>query len=114
MRILVLATTFPRWRGDTEPAFVLDLSRTLVERGHHIVALVPHAAGAAREEIFEGAGPVELPTARRPGMVTLVLRLPPFPRRDAITVPASRPISSMSMITPVSTVSPSAAVGVAP
>lgn len=53
MRILVLATTFPRWQGDTEPAFVLDLSQALAERGHQLVALVPHAAGAAREETFE-------------------------------------------------------------
>jgi len=58
MRILVLATTFPRWKGDTEPAFVLDVSQALVERGHQLVALVPHAAGAAREETFENLSSV--------------------------------------------------------
>lgn len=63
MRILVLATTFPRGKGDTEPAFVLDLSQSLAERGHPIVALVPHAAGAAREEIFEEAGPAQSPSS---------------------------------------------------
>lgn len=52
MRILVLATTFPRWRSDTEPAFVYDLSRHLAARGHAMTALVPHAEGAARREVL--------------------------------------------------------------
>lgn len=50
MKILALATTFPRWKGDTEPPFVLDLCRHLVSQGHEITVLVPHAEGSARRE----------------------------------------------------------------
>ncbi|MBN1425005.1 glycosyltransferase [Candidatus Fermentibacteria bacterium] len=49
-RVLVLATTFPRWADDTEPAFVFYLSNLLAERGFDITVLVPHAPGAARSE----------------------------------------------------------------
>ncbi|MCU0612891.1 MAG: glycosyltransferase [Candidatus Eisenbacteria bacterium] len=49
-RVLVLATTFPRWRDDTEPAFVYYLSQLLAERGFEITVLVPHAPGAALKE----------------------------------------------------------------
>ena len=49
-RVLVLATTFPRWKDDTEPAFVYYLSQLLAQRGFDITVLVPHAPGAALEE----------------------------------------------------------------
>lgn len=54
MRVLVVATTFPRRNGDTEPAFVHDLCKGLVDRGHEIVALVPHAPGAKLRETMNG------------------------------------------------------------
>ncbi len=54
MRVLVLATTYPRWEGDTEPGFVHHLCRGLVERGHEIRALVPHAPGAKLREHMDG------------------------------------------------------------
>lgn len=82
MRILILATTFPRWKGDTEPAFVLDLGQSLIERGHDIVALVPHAAGAAREGIFEGASLMQTPDSRpseQEGQARAGLRVIRFP-----------------------------------
>lgn len=50
MRILVIASTFPRWTGDTVPPFVLHLSEGLAAAGHEIHVLAPHAPGAAREE----------------------------------------------------------------
>jgi glycosyltransferase involved in cell wall biosynthesis len=43
--ILVLASTYPRWRDDPEPGFVHELCRRLVER-FDVVALVPDAPGA--------------------------------------------------------------------
>ena len=52
-RILVLTSTFPRWRGDTEPPFVLELCRRLTEH-FHIHILAPHAAGAQPETPFDG------------------------------------------------------------
>ncbi len=53
-RVLVLATTFPRWVGDSEPAFVWDLTRRLSERGYLCTVLAPHALGAETEEEWEG------------------------------------------------------------
>lgn len=52
-RILVLTSTFPRWRGDTDPRFVLDLCRHLSESAE-ITVLAPHTAGAETEEVIEG------------------------------------------------------------
>ncbi|OGS92170.1 MAG: hypothetical protein A2Z95_00720 [Gallionellales bacterium GWA2_60_18] len=52
-RILVSTTTFPRWKGDTEPAFVLELSRRLARR-FDVTVLAPHYRDAEPEESFEG------------------------------------------------------------
>lgn len=41
MRVLVTATTFPRWKKDTEPEFVFLLSKLLAKH-HDISVLVPH------------------------------------------------------------------------
>jgi len=49
-KILVLATTFPPWEDDTEPAFVYYLSQLLAERSFSITVLVPHSGGAALRE----------------------------------------------------------------
>jgi glycosyltransferase involved in cell wall biosynthesis len=43
--LLVLASTYPRWRGDPEPAFVHELCRRLVDC-FNVIALVPDAPGA--------------------------------------------------------------------
>lgn len=54
MRILVLASTFPRWHDDSVPPFVLHLSAELAKRGHDVHVLAPHANGAKRREISTG------------------------------------------------------------
>lgn len=51
--MLVLTSTFPRWVGDTEPRFVLDLCRHLSDDAE-IQVLAPHCPGAALEETIEG------------------------------------------------------------
>lgn len=53
-RVLVLATTFPRWRSDSEPPFVWELTRRMQERGFACTVLVPHASGAETDEEWEG------------------------------------------------------------
>ena len=53
-RVLVLTSTFPRWAGDTEPRFVLDLCRHLAAAAVDVRVLAPHTAGAALEEALEG------------------------------------------------------------
>jgi glycosyltransferase involved in cell wall biosynthesis len=54
MRILVVASTFPRWPDDTIPPFVYHLSVALSKRGHRVFVLAPHAVGAATMEDREG------------------------------------------------------------
>lgn len=48
-KILVTASTFPRWEGDTEPRFVYDLAEALADR-YDITVLVPAAIGAKDRE----------------------------------------------------------------
>jgi len=52
-KLLVTGSTFPRWEGDTEPRFVLDLSEALTEY-YDVTVLVPAAPVAADQEIMNG------------------------------------------------------------
>jgi glycosyltransferase involved in cell wall biosynthesis len=49
MKILVLTSTYPRWKDDTEPGFVDQLSQNLAQE-HAVDVIAPHARGAAMEE----------------------------------------------------------------
>ena len=51
--LLVLASTYPRWRNDPEPGFVHELCRRLTDR-FHVIALVPDAPGADPDGMFDG------------------------------------------------------------
>lgn len=52
-RLLVLTSTYPRWRDDPEPGFVHELSRRLTA-DFEVTVLCPHAPGAAIEEELDG------------------------------------------------------------
>lgn len=52
-KLLVTASTFPRWEGDTEPRFVLDLSMHLAKE-FDITILVPATKGAKNRETIGG------------------------------------------------------------
>lgn len=52
--VLVLATTFPRWKNDSEPAFVYNLSKRLAAKGFNMIVLVPGAPDALPYEEMEG------------------------------------------------------------
>ncbi|WP_295453992.1 glycosyltransferase family 4 protein [uncultured Thiodictyon sp.] len=52
-RLLVLTSTFPRWPGDKEPAFVYQLSRRLTSR-FVVTVLAPRAPASAQREDMEG------------------------------------------------------------
>lgn len=52
-RLLVLASTYPRWRGDHEPGFVHELSKRLTSY-FQITVLCPHAEGASIREQIDG------------------------------------------------------------
>lgn len=52
-KLLVTASTFPRWAHDTEPRFILDLCKAL-SNYYDVTVLVPSAPGASNEERIEG------------------------------------------------------------
>ena len=60
LRILILATTFPRWKGDREPAFVFELCRQLAKEVS-LWALVPDAPGAKSYEEIDGVRVIRFP-----------------------------------------------------
>ena len=54
MKILVLTTTFPRWKQDSTPSFIYEMSKRLQDVGFEIVVLAPSHHGAKRFEIMDG------------------------------------------------------------
>jgi len=52
-RILVLTSTFPRWKDDEDPPFVFELCNRLKEH-YQIHVLAPHYPGSNTEEYFSG------------------------------------------------------------
>lgn len=60
LRVLVLATTFPRWANDTEPRFVFDLAKHSAKK-ISLWVLAPHAPGAKMEEEIEGVRILRFP-----------------------------------------------------
>lgn len=52
-RILVISSTYPRWKGDTEPGFVHSLCQHLSEK-YSILVISPHAPGAQEKEQLDG------------------------------------------------------------
>ena len=54
IKLLVLTTTFPRWKDDTTSAFVYELSRELTNEGFDITVLAPHYPNAKLEEDMDG------------------------------------------------------------
>lgn len=53
MKVLTLASTYPRWENDTEPMFVHNLAVEL-KNPHDIFALTPHTPNSKREELIDG------------------------------------------------------------
>lgn len=55
-KILLTTSTFPRWKGDSEPPFISDMAQALA-RYFKVFVLVPHAKGAKKKETW---GEVEI------------------------------------------------------
>lgn len=51
-RLLVFASTFPRWLGDTNPPFVFELSKRLTSQ-FEVHVLTPSYPGAKKNEVME-------------------------------------------------------------
>lgn len=56
-RLLITGSTFPRYEGDTEPRFVLDLAKNMKQYAE-VTVLVPAAPGATDREVLEGVNVV--------------------------------------------------------
>ena len=52
-KLLITASTLPRWEGDTEPRFILDLASHMTDE-FDVTILAPAAPGAKDEEVLEG------------------------------------------------------------
>lgn len=52
-KLLVTASTFPRWKDDTEPKFIYDLCKEYTKY-YDVTVLVPSAPGAKKKENMEG------------------------------------------------------------
>ncbi|MGH8488247.1 MAG: glycosyltransferase [Gammaproteobacteria bacterium] len=63
-RLLVLASTYPRWRDDPEPGFVHELAKRLAGT-FEVTVLGPHAPGAAARESLDGVDVVRYRYAPR-------------------------------------------------
>ncbi len=59
-RLLVLTSTFPRWRDDPEPPFVFELSRRLTNT-FDILVLAPRTPGSLDRETMEGLKVIRFP-----------------------------------------------------
>jgi glycosyltransferase involved in cell wall biosynthesis len=55
-KILITTSTFPRWKGDSEPPFISDMAQAL-SRYFKVFVLAPHAKGANKKETW---GEVEI------------------------------------------------------
>ncbi|SDO99744.1 glycosyltransferase [Desulforhopalus singaporensis] len=51
-KLLVVTSTFPRWKEDTDPPFVYELSRRLTKK-FDVIVHTPHYPGALRKENLE-------------------------------------------------------------
>ncbi len=51
-RLLVLASTFPRWKNDADPPFVYELSKRLTD-SFEVIVHTPHYPGAKRQETMD-------------------------------------------------------------
>jgi len=51
--LLVMASTYPRWRDDHEPGFVHALARRMVDR-FRVIVTTPSSPGASAREVLDG------------------------------------------------------------
>jgi phosphatidyl-myo-inositol dimannoside synthase len=61
----MLTSTLPRWAGDAEPGFILDLAREL-NADFDIELIAPHAPGAATSEVMQGVARYAVPVLVAP------------------------------------------------
>lgn len=85
MKILVLASTYPRAADDTTPGFVHELCRRLATRGHEVQVVTPHLPASAEVQTLDGVevrrfryAPATLETLAGQGGIVSRLRTAPW------------------------------------
>ncbi|MDO6691861.1 glycosyltransferase family 4 protein [Aliiglaciecola sp. 3_MG-2023] len=53
MKILVVSSNYPRWKGDSTTPFVHNFAKQLVELGHQVRVIAPHYEGALKKETMD-------------------------------------------------------------
>ncbi|MEP4889854.1 MAG: glycosyltransferase family 4 protein [Aliiglaciecola sp.] len=53
MKILVVSSNYPRWKGDSTTPFVHNFAKQLVEKGHQVRVIAPHFEGALKKETLD-------------------------------------------------------------
>ena len=83
-RLLVLTSTFPRYKDDHEPSFVYELCRRFA-RSQDVTVLAPHASNALSQEVIDGVNvrrfryaPSRLETLAYRGGIVANLKQNPF------------------------------------
>lgn len=54
MRILMLASSFPKWPGETTAPFIEEIAAGAAARGHAVTLLLPHHPELRRERVVRG------------------------------------------------------------
>lgn len=54
MRILLITTSYPRWKGDYAGAFLHRLGKSIIKLGHELTVMVPHSRNTSLEENIDG------------------------------------------------------------
>ncbi len=54
IRVLMITSKFPRFKGDPQPPFTYDLSREIVNEGAEVYVIAPHDKEAKKEDFFDG------------------------------------------------------------
>jgi glycosyltransferase involved in cell wall biosynthesis len=54
MRILMLASSFPKWPGETTAPFIEEIAAGVAARGHGVTLLLPHHLELRREPVVRG------------------------------------------------------------
>ncbi len=51
--LLIITSTFPRWKNDTDPPFVFELCKRLYNHDYDIDVLAPHCNNSNKFEVLE-------------------------------------------------------------
>ncbi len=54
MRVLIITTGYPRWKGDFNNVYLHRLAKSLVKKGIEVHVVAPHAKNLKKEEIMDG------------------------------------------------------------